>query len=201
MNKSILYIHGYGSSGNAVKAQQLREMFPSVKVVSPTFEYNDWLPEKVQQTIREVVESENVGMLFGSSFGGYHAICATAFFDGPVWCINPVHEIEDTIQRIVKPRVLETSPERENDVEKYLKAYKKFDKEVFRNLPRREGQLHFALSTDDEVLGDHHSLLEMFPHYAKVVWKDDNKHRFLRLLELKDDLAESLKKTMLGIDK
>ena len=77
-----MYIHGYGSNGNATKGQLLRTMLPQHRVVSPTFDYDHCTPWQIQTQIRETIEKEDVRMIVGSSFGGYHALCATAYFHG-----------------------------------------------------------------------------------------------------------------------
>ncbi len=189
---TILYIHGYGSTGNATKGQLLRKMLPEHRVVSPTFDYDHRAPQQIQEQIRQTVEKESVRMIVGSSFGGYQTLCATAFFHGPVWAINPVHDVEATIRRVIM----------QNEVgeKDYLEIYRTFDREVFQRQVslNQSGKwpddtpLHFALSTDDELLGDHSALLEMFPHHQKVIWKNHSGHRFFRFEELARDIAASL---------
>lgn len=184
---TIMYIHGYGSNSNATKGRLLRSMKPECRVVSPTFDYDHSTPWQIQQQIRDVVASENVSMMVGSSFGGYHTLCATTFFHGTVWAINPVHNVADTIRRIVMNRA-----QPKEAVDQFIAMYERFDDEVFRQLSQlnRSGQwpgdtsLNFALSTDDELLGDHRPLLELFPTHSQVVWKDHCGHRFLRFKEL-----------------
>ena len=193
--KTIMYIHGYGSDGNAMKGQLLRRMLPECRVVSPTFDYDHDSPWQIQRQIRDVVEREDVRMLVGSSFGGYHSLCATTFFRGVVWAVNPVHDVVATISRVVVNN--EEVPVEENS---FLSEYKQFDEEVFlRQVAlNRSGRwpvdrlLNFALSTDDELLGDHRALLELFPSHSSVVWKDSSGHRFLRFEELREILSASL---------
>ncbi len=180
-----MYIHGYGSNGSAMKGQLLREMLPQCRVISPTFDYDNVTPWKIQEQIREVAERECVDMLVGSSFGGYHSLCATAFFRGPVWTINPVHDVIDTIRRIVVNG-------KGGDSSDLLNLYNDFDNNVFRHQVQlnQSGQwpadtpLNFALSADDELLGDHKPLLDLFPCHNRVVWKERSGHRFLRFEEL-----------------
>ena len=184
---TIMYIHGYGSNGNATKGQLLRSMMPQNRVVSPTFDYDHSTPWLIQELIRETVEKEEVSMLVGSSFGGYHTLCATSFFHGTVWAINPVHEVEATIRRVILNggNLTQTAAE-------FISLYKDFDLKVFQKQSElnQSGQwpvdtpLNFALSTDDELLGDHKPLLSLFPNHSRVVWKDDCGHRFLRFEEL-----------------
>lgn len=195
--QTILYIHGYGSNGNAIKGQLLRTMLPDCRVVSPTFDYDHITPFEIQQQIHDVVDQEHVSMIVGSSFGGYQSLCATAFFQGPVWTVNPAHDVVQTIHRVI---LKEGTEQPTDEGKRLLDCYQRFDDEVFRRQVRRnqEGHwpestpLHFALSTDDELLGDHRPLLQLFPHHAQVVWKDNCGHRFFRFEELAADLRASM---------
>ena len=189
---TILYIHGYGSNGNATKGQLLRKMLPEHRVVSPTFDYDNKPPQEIQEQVRQTVRDEAVGMIVGSSFGGYHTLCATRFFHGSVWVINPVHAVEETIRRVVLKNNITD--------ETLLEVYHRFDRDTFRRQAAlnqsgcwpSDTPLHFALSTDDELLGDHTPLLRLFPHHRKVVWKDHSCHRFFRFQELEEELRETI---------
>lgn len=192
---TIMYIHGYGSNGNATKGQLLRKMTPQCRVVSPTFDYDHSTPWQIQEQIRETVESEQVKMIVGSSFGGYHSLCATAFFHGPVWAINPVHDVAKTIKRVIVK-----DNQSKDEGEAFLGKYVRFDEESFQRqsvLNRseewpKECSLNFALSTDDELLGDHKPLLELFPLHDKVEWMDQSGHHFLRFEELAASIADTV---------
>lgn len=201
-NSTLMYIHGYASSGNAYKAKMLQQMFPSCKVVSPTLDYNKLLPEDIQQTLRRLIEENDVRLIVGSSFGGYHALCATQFFEGPVWCVNPVRDVVATIQgllmrgvdeRFVAERTGGAQSAQMADGERMIAAYSAFDERVFKHLPRRDRQLSFALSTDDEVLGDHRPLLQLFPNTDTVIWRDNARHRFYYFNELHDAIAATMR--------
>lgn len=198
---TFVYIHGYGSTGQAFKAQLLRQMFPSCRLESPTIDYNRLSPYEVYRQLQAIVGNEHPDLILGSSTGGYYALCCTRFFAGPVWCVNPVRDIQATIQQLLP----QASPIGENPspvadaknsnqtlFQQRLEEYGAFDREIFQQLAPRKGQLHFALSTDDELLGDHGPLLGLFPNYGSVVWKEDCGHRFLRFEELKDAITESL---------
>ena len=181
--KHLLYIHGYGSTGQAMKARKLQAMFPEAHVVAPTFDYDHVSPFVIFQRLKEIVAEEQPRLILGSSTGGYYALCCTQFYNGTVWCVNPVRDIFGTLCRII-PAQLRERPE----AQAMLREYERFDREVFRQLHPLDGQLHFALSTDDELLGDHRPLLTLFPNHGTVVWKDHCGHRFLRFDELKENL-------------
>lgn len=182
---NLLYIHGYGSTGNAVKAQKLQAMFPQHQVLAPTFDYDRLAPQEVFRQLQETILSHRPALVLGSSMGGYYALCCTQFYPGTVWCVNPVHDIVGTIRRHLAASA-------ENNISAVVSLYEDFDQSVFRQLHPIDGQLHFALSTDDELLGDHLPLLSLFPNHGSVVWKDHCGHLFLRFDELKEALAQSL---------
>lgn len=182
----LLYIHGYGSTGNAMKAQKLQAMFPQEQVLAPTFDYDRLAPTEVYTQLQEVAQREQPALILGSSTGGYYALCCTQFYQGVVWCVNPVRDIVGTIRRHLS---IGTG----DNISDKLKEYENFDKKVFQQLRPKVGQLHFALSTDDELLGDHKPLLDLFPNHGPVVWKDHCGHRFYRFDELKEHFEQSLK--------
>lgn len=194
---TIMYIHGYGSTGNAMKGQLLRKMMPGHNVVSPTFDYCHNSPWEVQEQIRETVEREGVQMIVGSSFGGYQTLCATAFFHGTVWVINPVHDVEATIRRIFLNTQIGQATHFDAGL---MDVYKDFNAKIFLGQVQlnqsgrwpSDTSLNFALSTDDELLGDHRPLLELFPNHKRVVWKDNSGHRFLRFEELGEEIKAEL---------
>ena len=188
---TILYVHGYGSSGNAVKGKKLQEMFPSVRVIAPTFDYDNTSPYDVQRTLHQIVNDNGVMMIVGSSFGGYHTLCSTAFFQYPVWVINPVHDVFSTLQRIVLKQCSQAVHAGDDKYSRLKQEYLLFNDEVFSRLPKRLGQVNMALSLDDELLGDHHPLLELFPQPGCVVWKDNCGHRFLRFSELQPEITHT----------
>ena len=186
---TLFYIHGYVSSGNAIKAKKLQAMFPKERIVSPTFDYNRLAPQEVYHQLRQSVAKESPDIILGSSTGGYYALCCCNFYTGAIWCINPVRDILDTIRcHLTLP-----AKDPQGNIARRLKEYEDFDQNVFRQLKPANGQLHFALSTDDELLGDHKPLLKMFPNYGTVVWKDNCHHGFVRFEELKKELARDLR--------
>lgn len=213
--KTLLYIHGYNSNGNARKCQQLRSMFPEHTVVAPTLDYNGKSPNEILDSLKRLVEDKSVDMIVGSSFGGYYTLCCTKFFDGPVWVINPVRDMMKTLD-LLKPGILEGTTWEEGGSQSAARhplrlpfkafkmlvrakrynamtaLYRTFDSQVFQTLCPKKGSLNFALSLDDDLLGDHHELLQRFPNHNQVVWKDHSGHHFARFEELKPQIAETL---------
>ena len=183
--KSMMYIHGYGSNGEAFKAKELQAMFPDALLVAPTFDYDCLSPNEVYAQLHTLITDCRPDFLVGSSLGGYFALCCTSFFRHPVWCVNPVRDVLAAISLLPAAGA-------DDLMEVRMREYEVFDREVFRRLAPYDGQLHFALSSDDELLGDHRPLLSLFPNYGSVVWKAQCGHRFLRFAELKEEIRVSL---------
>lgn len=184
----ILYIHGYGSTGNAMKAQKLQMMFPDWEIVAPTFDYDRLSPKVIFDQLKSIIGKEQPQAILGSSTGGYYALCCMRFYQGIVWCVNPVSDILKTIKLLANSNP--SIPQ--GPIVQKIQEYALFDQEVFQLAQSRNGQLHLALSIDDELLGDHHCLMDRYPNCAKVVWKEDCGHRFYKFDELKVDIAQSL---------
>lgn len=191
--KTILYIHGYGSNGNATKALRLKAMLPNEKVLTPDFDYNHRSFDEIQSAIKDIIESEHVDMLLGSSLGGYHSICAMRFFEGPVWCVNPVTNPVPQFEAAIIPRLRENCPQLLPHAAKMLESYGAFQQSGFDAIPQRPKQLNLALSTNDETLGDHSSMPQRFPLAGQIVWKDNSGHHFTRFPELEPHILETLK--------
>ena len=69
----IIYIHGFGSSGEASKAKLFRKYFKSIgeNFISPSLSY---VPTLAIKTLEELIESYHEDVyLIGSSLGGYYS--------------------------------------------------------------------------------------------------------------------------------
>jgi uncharacterized protein len=70
----IIYIHGFGSSGEGAKAQAFRSYFAAQGkgFIAPSLSY---VPELAVKTLEELINSYNEDVyLIGSSLGGYYAL-------------------------------------------------------------------------------------------------------------------------------
>lgn len=182
--KTIMYLHGYGSTGQAVKARLLGQMFPSCRLIAPTFDYDAAPPADLFARLRALLAEQRPSLLVGSSMGGYFALCCTPYYSGTVWCVNPVCKVEKTIAAVF--------PGPSAAVAERLAQYGDFDRRMFQALRPEGGRLNFALSTDDELLGDHSRLMRLFPRHNAVVWKEHCGHRFMRFAELGGPIRKSL---------
>ncbi len=90
MSKMIIYIHGFGGSGEGVKAKLFKEAFRDENVIAPSLSY---VPDLAILTLCELIESflkvgENVSLL-GSSLGGYYALYLSNKYNLKAVLLNP----------------------------------------------------------------------------------------------------------------
>ena len=86
----IIYIHGFGSSGEGIKAKLFREYFKEkgIRFIAPSLSY---IPELAIKTLEELIESydkEDV-QLMGSSLGGFYSIYLANKYNLKAVLINP----------------------------------------------------------------------------------------------------------------
>ena len=86
----IIYIHGFGSSGEGMKAKLFREHCKKrgIRFIAPSLSY---IPELAIKTLEELIESyaEEKIYLIGSSLGGFYSIYLSSKFDLKAVLINP----------------------------------------------------------------------------------------------------------------
>jgi hypothetical protein len=99
----IIYIHGFGSSGQASKAKLLRAYCQEkgIRFIAPSLPS---IPDLAIGTLSELIESylENEEVyLMGSSLGGYYSLYLSDKYDLKAVLINPAVNAPETLQRAV----------------------------------------------------------------------------------------------------
>ncbi|MBR4803801.1 MAG: hypothetical protein IK032_04105 [Bacteroidales bacterium] len=183
MPQKILYIHGFNSAGGGHKAVELQKMFPQCEVLSPTFDYKN--PAAVQKKLDSLVRTQRVGMVMGTSLGGFFAIYCSAKHAIPAVVINPTVKPSQTLAKMVGKQKNYVTREEYQFTAADLAKFADFEQKVFDKLTFVGSKLHFALSTNDELLGDHHYLEQRFPDCHDFNYFDQQGHRFAGVKILK----------------
>lgn len=92
----ILYIHGFGSTGNSFKSEILEKNFPNEKVIYPNLEHR---PKKDIETLSKIIEkykSEKI-LLVGTSLGAYYAYLLGRKYSVSCALVNPSLEPYETL--------------------------------------------------------------------------------------------------------
>ncbi|MEA2016832.1 MAG: YqiA/YcfP family alpha/beta fold hydrolase [Campylobacterota bacterium] len=85
----IIYIHGFGGSGEGSKAKAFREYFKTKEkgFIAPSLSY---VPELAIKTLEELIESyEEDVALIGSSLGGFYAAYLSQKYNLKTVLLNP----------------------------------------------------------------------------------------------------------------
>ena len=68
--KTILYVHGFGSSGQSGTVVRLREVLPNAHVVAPDLPLH---PEEAMVLLHDTCKKEQPSLIIGTSMGGMYA--------------------------------------------------------------------------------------------------------------------------------
>lgn len=98
----ILYIHGFGSSGQGGKSKLFRSYFKEqgVKFLAPSLSF---IPELALATLEEIIEvcaNEEI-VLMGSSLGGYYSIYLAEKYNLKAVLINPSIKPYETLKKVL----------------------------------------------------------------------------------------------------
>lgn len=83
--KKVLFIHGFASSGQSAKADDLRHIL-DVEVIAPNLSHQ---PLKDLQTLENIILNESVSMIVGSSLGGFYGLILALRHPCKLVLINP----------------------------------------------------------------------------------------------------------------
>ena len=170
----IIYIHGWNSSGNARKAELLKEELANnaeYEVISFTLKSH---PREATRQLAEIIKSEKVVRkvhLIGSSVGGYYAVFLAESLDLKAAMINPAVWAYKIFEN---DRGENINP---NTNEKYIIDQEWVDslEEIFIENPNKNRFL-VLLQTGDETLDYRYA--EKYFSGAKTIIDEGGSHSF-----------------------
>lgn len=170
----LIYIHGFASSAQGQKAEQLRAWCKqnAIRFIAPTLPY---IPELAIASLRDLVASyqelnEPVALV-GSSLGGYYATWLAHHFNLPYVLINPAAEAWITLKKA------EGLVENYHDGARFeWTAQHTRSLEDFRIDNPETSKCLLMLQTGDEVL-DYKQALQAYPG-AETLLEEGGDHSF-----------------------
>lgn len=169
----IIYIHGFGSSGEASKAKLLRAYCHenNIRFIAPSLPS---IPDLALNTLSELIESyqDNEPVyLMGSSLGGYYALYLSDKYNLKAVLINPAVNAPETLERAIGHGVNYYDNSSYEWNESHLEMLESYEIEE----PNLENLL-VLLQKGDEVL-DYEEALD-FLDGAKMVVEEGGTHSF-----------------------
>ena len=171
----ILYVHGFRSTENSVKAVQLKAYYKE-QIHIASFSH---VPNQAIHTLEQIIESHDIHGIMASSLGGFYATYLSEKYDIKTALINPSTRPYETLERYLG----------ENEThDGVLFDWKRMYLEQLRQFavtkPRAKNYAVF-LKAGDDIL-DHHVAAEYYQG-AQIFIDEGGTHRF-------DDFEKHLEK-------
>jgi predicted esterase YcpF (UPF0227 family) len=188
MERNIVYIHGFRSSGDSGKSRLLQDAFTGVKVLSPTLSAHP--AEAIGQLERLLSELSGRTLLVGTSLGGFYALYLSCRYGYACCAINPAWRADTSLARKVGVHTRYDSEEVYDFRSEYLGELTGMRDFILQG-HQDPGLINIFLSNDDEELS--FDGLDTFIPKSRLLRRfDDSGHRFRRFPEILDDIRDIL---------
>jgi len=185
----ILYIHGFGSSGQGGKAEKFRRYFRDrgIPFIAPSLSY---VPELAMTTLEELIGSYEKVSLIGSSLGGYYATYLAQKYNLSAVLINPAVDSSKSLAYATEK--LGEAPNYYDESYfswqpshlKMLEAYR---------LQEPPPQHYFVMLQSGDSVLDYHDALAKYPQ-SRLLIEEGGSHSFegieQHFLEIEEFLCE-----------
>ena len=164
--KTLLYCHGFGSSGQSGTVTRLRTVMPQANVIAPDLPVE---PHEAIALLHSICEQEKPDLIIGTSMGGMYAEQLRGF---DRICVNPALEIAETMKAHGMTGTQQFQNPRQDGVQEFyvdkalVKAYRDVSEQRFVGLTPEDEQRVIGLFGDRDYLVD---TFDMFcEHYSQA---------------------------------
>jgi hypothetical protein len=184
----ILYLHGFRSSPQGSKINNLKTMFPDIKIIGVPYTPHD--PDSAAQTLTDIMTTtckNHEVLVIGTSLGGFWARWMANQFKVRSIMINPSLHPDKTLSAGTyltyedPPKLITVS--REN-----LESFNRY--KINKN-ESNAGSAHVWVALDDEVLDAHNTIEELQGQYQITKFKTGG-HRFSQFSKMKNRITQCL---------
>ncbi|MBQ9356632.1 MAG: esterase [Prevotella sp.] len=203
--KTLLYVHGFGSSGQSGTVKRLRTVFPNAKVIAPDLPLH---PEEAIALLHSVCSDEKPDIILGTSMGGMYTEQLRGF---DRICTNPALCIADTMQAHGLTGNQTYQNPRQDGVQQFyvdkalVKEYRYVSERRFDGISDDDRQRVYGLFGDRDDLVDTFGLFhEQYPnaiHFHGEHRMDDHSfmHSVLPVIRWIDDRQEHRERPIIYI--
>lgn len=167
VGKKILYVHGFGSSGQSGTVERLRTVFPKAIVIAPDLPIH---PQEAFNLLRQTCAAEQPDLILGTSMGGMYAEQLHGF---DRILVNPAFQIADTMQSHGLTGKQQFFSPRQDGVQEFyvdkplVKEYRNMAEQNFSHVDDDEQQRVFGLFGDEDDLVHTRTLFDQ--HYRQAI--------------------------------
>ena len=166
--KTVLYVHGFASSGQSGTVRRLQEVLPEARVIAPDLPIH---PHEALALLHDICLKEKPDLIVGTSMGGMFAEQLRGY---DRICVNPALDIGETMrahgltgtQQFQNPR---QDGAQEFYVDKALvKEYREVSEQRFQNMTDDDCQRVYGLFGDEDELVDTYDIFH--EHYPQALY-------------------------------
>lgn len=165
--KTIMYVHGFGSSAQSGTVKRIHETFPEARVIADDLPLH---PAEAMDLLRSMCETESPDLIIGTSMGGMYT---EMLYGYDRICVNPAFEMSETMhqhgmvgmQKWLNPR---KDGEKEFLVTKQtVKEYAQMTEQCFSQVSPEEQRRVWGLFGDEDDVVNTFDLFRS--HYPQAV--------------------------------
>ena len=200
--KTVLYCHGFASSGQSGTVTRLRTVMPNARVIAPDLPVD---PHEAIALLHQICETEKPDLIIGTSMGGMYAEQLRGF---DRICINPALEIAETMKAHGMTGTQQFQNPRQDGIQEFyvdkamVKAYRDVSEQHFVGLTPEDEQRVYGLFGDKDDLVD---TMGMFcEHYSQATHfhgehRMDYMHSVMPVIRWIDDKQEKRQRPIIYI--
>ena len=165
--KKVLYVHGFGSSGQSGTVTRIREVLPHAEVIAPDLPIH---PKDAIDLLRRLCQTETPDLIIGTSMGGMYAEMLNGF---DRILVNPAMQMGDTMKEHGMIGAQHFSNPRQDGVQDFMvtkalvKEYKDLTEQCFSAVTDEEQKRVWGLFGDEDTTVNTYDLFR--GHYPKAI--------------------------------
>lgn len=165
--KTVLYVHGFGSSGQSGTVQRLRTVLPQARIVAPDLPLH---PEEAMALLHDTCQEQQPDLIIGTSMGG---MFAEMLYGYDRILTNPAFQIAETMQSHGLTGKQQFFSPRADGVQEFyvdkplVKEYKQLTEQNFLGVTDEERSRVYGLFGDEDPLV--HTFDAFTAHYPQAI--------------------------------
>jgi len=156
--KTVLYVHGFASSGQSGTVERLRTVLPQARVVAPDLPVH---PQEAMALLHRVCQEEQPSLIVGTSMGGMYTEQLRGF---DRICVNPALEMGDTMRTHGLTGTQQFHSPRQDGVQEFyvdkslIKEYREQTEHRFEGMTDDDRRRVYGLFGDEDTTVDTYDL-------------------------------------------
>ena len=203
--KTLLYAHGFASSGQSGTVSRLRTVFPQARIIAPDLPVH---PQEAIALLRQLCEKEHPDLILGTSMGGMYTEQLRGF---DRICVNPALEMGETMKAHGMTGTQQFQNPRQDGVQEFyvdkalIKEYREVSEQRFVGITDDDRERVYGLFGDADTTVDTYDMFRaVYPqalHFHGEHRMDDRSfmHSVLPVIRWIDDRQEKRERPIIYI--